>query len=186
MSKKWPWVAIGLVLVVLAPGAADVVYSDGYVPPRSVDGVWVSSGVSDEVAKAEAARLECEKAAKRQWLQWQRQWYTPDAGSWMLGGPAMAIGSVLDLPYAGNRDVLWQRLWREPIQPNEVSRGLGTSPGLSVMPGRYIPPYTHRDSAMPGPRIDGMDIESWGRRMENNFRWQTGQNQYPPWVFTGR
>ena len=54
MSKKWLWLTIAAVAVTLPPVAAEVIYSDGWVPPRLVDEVWVTSGVSDEGAKEEA------------------------------------------------------------------------------------------------------------------------------------
>ena len=62
--KKRILVIIGLMLVAVGPAATEVIYSDGWVPPRLVDGVWVSSGVSDEVAKDYAALIEQEKVQK--------------------------------------------------------------------------------------------------------------------------
>ncbi len=191
MRKKWLWLTIGVVVlsvVCAAGGSAETVYSDGWEPPRLVDGVWVTSGVSDEVAKEYAARLRQEKAdeqARWQQMNVQAQWYSP--GSWMFGGQAM-----------GFNPPNFQQEWMQRNPPPEwmevMDDGMGNiwkggqivGRAASSVPRRYIPPYTHADSARPGPRIDGMDIWTYADRMNNNYRWQTGQNQYPPWVFTGR
>ncbi len=90
MTKKWLWPTIGAVaLVILAPAAAETVYSDGWIPPRLVDGVWVTSGVSDEVAKQYALEHNEGKtrAEVRQidWeLYWQWHWDEADAPEWAM------------------------------------------------------------------------------------------------------
>ena len=69
MSRKWLWLTTGaLVLAVLAPAAAETVYSDGWVPPRLVDGVWVTSGIDDQQARDIITRAE-EKAAQEAYWQ---------------------------------------------------------------------------------------------------------------------
>ena len=90
MSRKWLWLTIGVVvLVALAPAAAEVVYSDGWVPPLLVDGMWVTSGVSDEVAKQEAAMYNEGKTRDEvrqiEWdAYWQWHWEEEGAPEWAM------------------------------------------------------------------------------------------------------
>jgi len=78
-----------LVAICAAGGRAETVYSDGWVPPRLVDGVWVTSGVSDEVAKEEAAIVNQGKTRDEvrqgEWdVYWQWHWQDADAPQWAV------------------------------------------------------------------------------------------------------
>ena len=131
MTKAWLWPTIGLLLLAFAPIAAETVYSDGWVPPRLVDGVWVSSGVSDEVAKAEAARIEREKLSRQ--ARWQ-EWYStppPDwSDEWMFDDPD---AWWTRRPGAHWGDGLLEGQWLVPGQPPIVPGAwMFNGPGLTA------------------------------------------------------
>ena len=110
--KKTIIVLIGLLLATSV--FAETNYTDGWIPPRLVDGVWVTSGVSDQVAREYAVQCKAEKAAAQVvergmfaaeqqayqgWWGWglqEGQWLTPNQpplipGEWMYDGPGLTF-----------------------------------------------------------------------------------------------
>lgn len=112
MSRKWLWLIVpAVVLMALTPAAAETIYADRYVPPRLVDGVWVTSGVSDEVTKEYAASLEQKKAQREQAAAQEAYWRAYHSGPW--GYPTRP--STID-PSSSPFDQYWQQQWDEGLR----------------------------------------------------------------------
>ena len=131
MTNNWLWPTIVLVLIALTPAAADTIYSDGWEPPRLVDGVWVTSGVADEVAQEYAASREQERLAEQaswqQWYStpppdWSDEWMFNDPDAWWTKQPGAHWGSGLT-----------KGLWLVPGQP-PIAPGawMFNGPGLTA------------------------------------------------------
>ncbi len=79
--------AVTVVALCAAGGSAKTIYSDGWVPPRLVDGVWVTSGVSEKqieqaTAEANAGKTD-EQIHDQDWeLYWQWHWDEAGAPEW--------------------------------------------------------------------------------------------------------
>ena len=139
MSKKWVWLRIvAVMLVAVGPIAAETIYSDGWVPPRLVEGVWVTSGVSDEMAKEYAGI--CNKGKSRdevrqsEWnVYWRWHWDEGSAPEWAIQrgeGEEAAQSAVKKTgwqAYYGN-----QSLWGQG-RLGQYGQSYGSSGGLPAL-----------------------------------------------------
>jgi len=126
-----------LVVLLVNTVLAETVYSSGWVPPRLVDGMWVTSGVADSVA-GEYAEKYNEGRTRREtrdlgWeVYWQWHWEESDAPSW-----AVKRGDAQQRALA--RSLSYPTLWGSSVGPMGGVHFLrdpwGRKPyGLGVLP----------------------------------------------------
>ena len=155
MTQKWLWMTIAALALCAGWASAETVYSDGWVPPRLVDGVWVTSGISDEEAQEYIERYQPQAPPAPVTLRWYR--------------PSRPVG-MLNMAYADQYNA-W--LARDIIRRHPLPEGVEIVPSgiFPVGPRRFFPsPETPMDR-----------VRRWRDQLQRQI---DGPPKYPDWVLT--